>query len=166
MKLLTALCAGIPLWALAPVFLFSLPQGAYVAFARLTPILSRLTLASPTASSALIVPRADINASLIPTTCLSACEPVLSVQSVSPSLRIHSLPFYRTESLIINGCFDFQKCGTDLKCRCTEANAHSFADCIDCAVGTQPDSLAQSVGQNVLSGEWSISNFNFEQSLM
>ncbi|KAJ7888320.1 hypothetical protein B0H14DRAFT_3856018 [Mycena olivaceomarginata] len=102
MKLLTALCAGIPLWALAPVFLFSLPQ----------------------ASSALIVPRGDINASLIPTTCLSACEPVLSIQS---------------------------KCGTDLKCRCTEANAHSFADCIDCAVGTQPDSLAQSVGQNVLS---------------
>ncbi|KAJ7245655.1 hypothetical protein B0H12DRAFT_1127491, partial [Mycena haematopus] len=42
-------------------------------------------------------------------------------------------------------------CGSDVKCRCTNANGNDFAQCIDCVVGTDPDSLAQSAGQGVLS---------------
>ncbi|KAF7343839.1 hypothetical protein MSAN_01965100 [Mycena sanguinolenta] len=94
--------AGIPLLALAPILLL---------FAQV---------------SALIVPRSDINASLVPATCTSTCQPALSFQS---------------------------NCGSDVKCRCTNANANSFAQCIDCVVGTNPDSLAQNAGQSVLSGE-------------
>ncbi|KAJ6571373.1 hypothetical protein B0H19DRAFT_1129848 [Mycena capillaripes] len=107
MRLLAqALRAGIPsLAVLAPILLFSLPQ-----------------------ASALVVPRGDINATLIPTTCLSTCQPTLDVQT---------------------------KCGTDLKCRCTNASGNSLAQCLDCVVnatmGTVTGTLAQNAAEDVLS---------------
>ncbi|KAJ7917171.1 hypothetical protein B0H13DRAFT_1995553 [Mycena leptocephala] len=101
MRLLAqALHAGIALAALAPVFLSSLPQ-----------------------ASALIVPRGDVNASLVPLPCVTTCQPVLSYQST---------------------------CGSDLKCRCTDTNGNSFAQCMDCVVSVKPDTLMQSIAQGVL----------------
>ncbi|KAF8189490.1 hypothetical protein K438DRAFT_1832684 [Mycena galopus ATCC 62051] len=95
---------------------------------RISPALALASIASKfillPRTSALIVPRGDLNASLIPTTCASACQPALSVQS---------------------------NCGSDLKCRCTDANGNSFAECMDCVVGADPTTLAQSAGQGVLS---------------
>ncbi|KAJ7484798.1 hypothetical protein B0H11DRAFT_2018774 [Mycena galericulata] len=88
--------------ALAPVFLLSLP---------------------PVSALALVAPR-NINASLVPAACTSACQPALSAQST---------------------------CSTNLTCLCTNTNGNSFAQCIDCVVGTDPDSLAQSAGEGVLS---------------
>ncbi|KAJ6472824.1 hypothetical protein DFH09DRAFT_1293876 [Mycena vulgaris] len=42
-------------------------------------------------------------------------------------------------------------CGSNTTCLCTNANGASFAQCIDCAVGTDPSTLAQSAGEGVLS---------------
>ncbi|KAF7331365.1 hypothetical protein MKEN_00014300 [Mycena kentingensis (nom. inval.)] len=70
-----------------------------------------------------------LNSSLIPDTCVSACQPALDAQS---------------------------KCGTDLSCICSSDNAQTFAQCITCAVdlavaAQQPgDTLAQNAGQGVV----------------
>ncbi|KAJ7710382.1 hypothetical protein B0H17DRAFT_1123535 [Mycena rosella] len=85
---------GTALAALAPVFILSLPP----------------------ASSALVMPR-NINATLVPASCVSACAPALSAQTT---------------------------CGSNTTCLCTNANGASFAQYIDCAVGTDPSILAQS----------------------
>ncbi|KAJ7053199.1 hypothetical protein C8F01DRAFT_1167783, partial [Mycena amicta] len=71
------------------------------------------------------LPTRAINASLIPETCLSTCQPALSAQST---------------------------CGTDLKCLCTDSNGNDFAQCIDCVVSSAPatDTLAQSAGEGVI----------------
>ncbi|KAJ7121544.1 hypothetical protein C8R44DRAFT_981635 [Mycena epipterygia] len=92
------------------------------ALAALAPVF--LSSLPPVSASVIGVGPRSINASLIPTECASACQPALSAQST---------------------------CGTDLKCLCTDANGHSFAQCIDCAVGSNPDTLAQSAGEGVLS---------------
>ncbi|KAJ7668156.1 hypothetical protein B0H14DRAFT_3539052 [Mycena olivaceomarginata] len=97
---------GTALAALAPVFFLSLPL----------------------ASSALVMPR-NINATLVPASCVSACAPALSAQTT---------------------------CGSNTTCLCTNANGASFAQCIDCAVGTDPSTLAQSAGEGVLSGALSL----------
>ncbi|KAJ7305466.1 hypothetical protein DFH08DRAFT_976394 [Mycena albidolilacea] len=94
---------GTALAALAPVFFLSLPLD--------------------TPSSALVMPR-NINATLVPASCVSACAPALSAQTT---------------------------CGSNTTGLCTNANGASFAQCIDCAVGTDPSTLAQSAGEGVLS---------------
>ncbi|KAF7350159.1 hypothetical protein MVEN_01318400 [Mycena venus] len=90
--------------------------------------LAPIFLFSLPAASALILPRGDINPDLIPPACVSTCQAALSFQS---------------------------KCGpTDFKCRCTDANGDSVAQCMDCVVGNLTDgsnTLAQSAAQGVLS---------------
>ncbi|KAK6966312.1 hypothetical protein R3P38DRAFT_3155577 [Favolaschia claudopus] len=76
-----------------------------------------------TRASALLIPRADINGTLVPSPCISTCQSTISFQS---------------------------KCGSDLKCRCTDANAKNFADCVDCILGFNSGSLAQNAAQSVL----------------
>ncbi|KAJ7723486.1 hypothetical protein DFH07DRAFT_277768 [Mycena maculata] len=78
-------------------------------------------LSSP--ASALVAPR-NINATLVPTACAPVCQPALSAQST---------------------------CGSNFTCLCTNANGNNFAACMDCVVGPNPGTLAQSAGQNVLS---------------
>ncbi|KAJ7624273.1 hypothetical protein DFH06DRAFT_1445948 [Mycena polygramma] len=87
------------------------------------PSLVALALFSLPQASALVVPRGDINATLVPSQCLTTCQPALTVQTT---------------------------CGTDLKCRCTNANGNSLEQCIDCVADTKPDMLTISVGETVL----------------
>ncbi|KAJ7769448.1 hypothetical protein B0H16DRAFT_1517861 [Mycena metata] len=94
------------------------------ALAALAPIFILSSL--PQGASALVAPLPrSLNASLIPAACASPCQPALSVQST---------------------------CGSDnLKCLCTTSNGASFAQCLDCVVGTNPDTLAQNAAEDVLS---------------
>ncbi|KAJ6605201.1 hypothetical protein DFH09DRAFT_1299937 [Mycena vulgaris] len=96
---------GTALAALAPVFFLSLPP-----------------------ASALVMP-CNINTTLVPASCVSACAPALSAQTT---------------------------CGSNTTCLCTNANGASFAQCIDCAVGINPSTLAQTAGEGVLSGAFSL----------
>ncbi|KAK7001989.1 hypothetical protein R3P38DRAFT_3043413 [Favolaschia claudopus] len=70
--------------------------------------------------------------------------------------------FTRASALLIpradiNGTLNLspslQKCGSDLKCRCTDANANNFANCVDCILGFNSGSLAQNAAQSVLDGQ-------------
>ncbi|KAJ7031745.1 hypothetical protein C8F04DRAFT_677677 [Mycena alexandri] len=104
--------------------LFDLLDLGIPTLAALAPIFLLLSL-SQGASALVAPPPRNLNASLIPAACTSSCQPALSVQST---------------------------CGSDnLKCLCTNSNGASFAQCLDCVVGTNPDTLAQNAAEGVLS---------------
>ncbi|KAJ7152041.1 hypothetical protein C8R46DRAFT_1357641 [Mycena filopes] len=106
------------------LFLEALRLSSIVTLAALAPLLVSSLPQAASSESALIPGPHNLNASLVPAACTATCQPALAAQST---------------------------CGTTLKCLCTNANGASFAQCLDCVVGTQPDTLAQNAANGVLS---------------